>query len=249
MLTVDQLFPHVKYVMDKFRHKLPKEELKRFAKEVSKKLVNSDYKNNRVEDPTSITEKQERKVKNYVKEFFDRAVQKYQEHEKKKASRPKKDDSEALTQPTVNGSSAIVEANADVSNGDAIITDDEGVGATPESSDLKRKRIDDLAESPDMTPSDTPFIKRVKENETDAPSPPPPPPPPPPENENGFDSATPKQVDSSGEQDVALYEQQEDEERQRLREEEAALERENELNMLEFQRGELKTEATSVMSH
>lgn len=30
-----QLSPHVKYVMDKFKHKLPKDDLKRYAKEVS----------------------------------------------------------------------------------------------------------------------------------------------------------------------------------------------------------------------
>lgn len=29
-----QLYPHVKYVVDKFKHKLPKEDLKRYAKEV-----------------------------------------------------------------------------------------------------------------------------------------------------------------------------------------------------------------------
>ena len=33
MLT-DKLFPHIKYVMDKYRGKLPKDDLKRFAKEV-----------------------------------------------------------------------------------------------------------------------------------------------------------------------------------------------------------------------
>jgi ribosomal protein L21E len=30
-----QLFPHIKYVVDKFKHKLPKEDLKRYAKDVS----------------------------------------------------------------------------------------------------------------------------------------------------------------------------------------------------------------------
>lgn len=33
-LIVVQLFPHIKYVMDKFKSKLPKDDLKRFAKEV-----------------------------------------------------------------------------------------------------------------------------------------------------------------------------------------------------------------------
>lgn len=29
-----QLFPHIKYVVDKFKHKLPKDDLKRYAKDV-----------------------------------------------------------------------------------------------------------------------------------------------------------------------------------------------------------------------
>ena len=33
-LTAAKLFPHIKYVMDKFKSKLPKDDLKRFAKEV-----------------------------------------------------------------------------------------------------------------------------------------------------------------------------------------------------------------------
>ncbi|KAI1202522.1 hypothetical protein F5X97DRAFT_212781 [Nemania serpens] len=245
------LFPHVKYVMDKFRHKLPKEELKKFTKEVSKKLVSSDYKNNRVEDPTSITEKQERKVKAYVKEFLDRAVQKYQDHEKKRTEHTTKDNSKSSQRIVVNGHSTPMENSANRENGDVHMTDDEEAGATPSSTDLKRKRQDDPIGSPDLTPSETPFLKRLKENENDTPSPPPPPPPPPPDSENTFDSVMTEQQNGVVEQDTALFQQQvaEEEERQRLREEEAALERENELNMLEFQRGELKTEATSVMTH
>lgn len=34
-LTATKLFPHIKYVMDKFKSKLPKDDLKRFAKEVN----------------------------------------------------------------------------------------------------------------------------------------------------------------------------------------------------------------------
>src|ERR1700722_9704832 len=71
--------------MDKFRNKLPKEDLKKFAKEIGKKLVASDFKNNRVEDPTKISSKQEKKVKKYVKDFFDKAVAKKAAHDKMKA--------------------------------------------------------------------------------------------------------------------------------------------------------------------
>ena len=76
-------------MVDKFYGKLPKDDLKKFAREVNKKLVASDYKNNRVEDPTSISTKQEKKVKKYVRDYFERAVVKYkeqQEQQKKKAT-------------------------------------------------------------------------------------------------------------------------------------------------------------------
>lgn len=33
-LIKTKLFPHIKYVMDKFKGKLPRDDLKRFAKEV-----------------------------------------------------------------------------------------------------------------------------------------------------------------------------------------------------------------------
>jgi histone-lysine N-methyltransferase SETD2 len=235
--------------MDKFRYKLPKEELKKFGKEVNKKLVSSDYKNNRVEDPTSITKKQEKKVKIYVKEFLDRAVQKYQEHEKKKVDRSTRDGSKTSQQLKINGHDTAMEIHANLDNGDIVMTDDEEPGATPASSDLKRKREDELVGSPELTPSETPSLKKLKENENDVPSPPPPPPPPPPEIEDTFDLAVVEQDNGLGEEDSVMFQHEQEEERQRLREEEAALERENELNMLEFQRGELKNEVASVMIH
>ncbi|PCD30814.1 hypothetical protein AU210_010487 [Fusarium oxysporum f. sp. radicis-cucumerinum] len=80
------VFPHIKHVLDKFHHKLPKEELKRFGKEIAKKLVSSDYKNNRVGDPNApLSEKQARKMKQYVKDFLDRAVKKFGDQQKPRA--------------------------------------------------------------------------------------------------------------------------------------------------------------------
>lgn len=228
------LFPHVKYVVDKFRQKLPKEELKKFAKEINKKLVASDYKNNRVDDPTSITEKQERKVKKYVKDFFDRAVEKYKVHEKKKAERAGKG------QDVSQASQKADPITPAVKEEDIVMTDDE-IGSTPSSLDRKRKREDDAVNSPSQTPSETPSMKRLKEDEGDVPSPPPPPPPPL-DGEVALDTVNePDKV--LGEQDDALLGEKEEAERlaaeaerQKLREEEAALERENELNMLDFER-------------
>ena len=52
--------------MQKYSGKLPKDDLKKFAKECGKKLVASDFKNNRIEDPTKISDRNQRKVKQYV---------------------------------------------------------------------------------------------------------------------------------------------------------------------------------------
>ena len=57
--------------MNKYKHKIPKDDLKRFAKDVAKKLVSSDYKAGRVDDPTKISEKQQKKVKSYCKDKSD----------------------------------------------------------------------------------------------------------------------------------------------------------------------------------
>ncbi|PHH79042.1 hypothetical protein CDD80_5756 [Ophiocordyceps camponoti-rufipedis] len=84
------VFPPVKYVLDRFRNKLPKEELKRLGKDIAKKLVASDYKNGRVDNPSAeLTEKQVTKIKKYVSDFLSRAVDKYQAHQKRKAAREK----------------------------------------------------------------------------------------------------------------------------------------------------------------
>ncbi|KAE8144855.1 histone-lysine N-methyltransferase, H3 lysine-36 specific [Aspergillus avenaceus] len=90
-LYENTLFPHIKYVVDKFKHKLPKEDLKRYAKDVAKKLVNSDFKNSRVEDPTKISDKQQKKIKKYCKEFFDKAVVKHRAYEQRKADKGAKE--------------------------------------------------------------------------------------------------------------------------------------------------------------
>jgi [histone H3]-lysine36 N-trimethyltransferase len=196
-----QLFPHIKYVMDKFRNKLPKEDLKKFAKEIGKKLVASDFKHNRVEDPTQITTKQEKKVKKYVKDFFDKAVAKKAAHDKMKAD--KKHDGAAKVNGIKETSNDIPsgEAETEVDNAvkvdeldDMELSDDgEDLGhtvpsvpvtpslETPSDEGLKRKR-DDLSDSFDSMPSAT-SVKRIKEEDMEGqPSPPPPPPPPPAED-------------------------------------------------------------------
>jgi len=231
--------------MDKFRNKLPKEDLKKFAKEIGKKLVASDFKHNRVEDPTKITDKQEKKVRKYVKEFFDKAVAKKAAHDKLKGNKNRDSANNGNNRETPNGtSSTTMEADADSSlkieePDDVDISDDEeetgqAVASvpvtpsldTPSDEGLKRKR-EDLGDSFDSTPSETP-IKRIKEEDMEGlPSPPPPPPPPPAED-------MVMQIDEDAElaaQEEAL-----------MRENEEALMRENEeaLHDAELRKGDIK---------
>lgn len=71
--------------MNKYKNKIPKEDLKRFAKEIAKKLVASDFKAGRVKDPTKIDERQQKKVKEFCKQFFDKAYHKHKKHEQDRA--------------------------------------------------------------------------------------------------------------------------------------------------------------------
>ena len=187
--------------MDKFKGKLSKDDLKRFAKEVrcklkcwlfshsclhfqiSKKLVNSDYKNHRVEDPTKISSRQEKQVKKYVLDYFEKAVAKKKEHDKKRSERKGPQDDPDV--PSAAGSTSEMKKDDD-SDGDREMAmsqdEDEKTGhelATPITpldqlqiaEGLKRKREGDAnadgirIRDEDATPS-----KRLKSE-----SPPPPP--------------------------------------------------------------------------
>ncbi|KAL2164193.1 hypothetical protein VTH06DRAFT_3408 [Thermothelomyces fergusii] len=225
------LYPHVKYVVDKFHGKLPKEELKKFAREVNKKLVASDYKNNRVEDPTTVSPKVAKKVRKYAYDFFQRAVVKYAEYEEKKKKEARTSGQpaeETLSHPPETGSSVTTPAKDDTAASDA-----EGDAPSPGSSaGRKRKREDDddggggggdhQAESPEAPPSETQSVKRAKEDDAGAdaettptatiPSPPTPPPPP-------TETPLTEEERSMREQEEALM--RENEEAQRLEDEAA----------------------------
>lgn len=153
--------------------------------------MSSDFKNHRVEDPTKISTRQEKQVKKYVKEYFDKAVAKKREHEKKKAERSSKEGESAASPTAV--TVAHVKKEEEESDGDqdmAMSDDDEydkpkQESATPvtpldqllQAEGLKRKRakdedpVDMKLEDNEATPS-----KRLK---SESPPPPPPPPPPP----------------------------------------------------------------------
>ncbi|KAI7522450.1 hypothetical protein KC316_g19229, partial [Hortaea werneckii] len=49
--------PHIMHVVGKYKHKLAKDDLKRWAKELAKKIVDSDFKKSKVEDPSRISDK------------------------------------------------------------------------------------------------------------------------------------------------------------------------------------------------
>ncbi|KAL8848848.1 MAG: hypothetical protein Q9221_006144 [Calogaya cf. arnoldii] len=195
------LFPPIKGVMDKYKHKLPKDDLKRFAKQVAKKLVESDYKHKRVEDPTKITPSQERHVKKHVNEFFEKAVLRKKERDEKDAASRKKEGLPSET-PNVN---VDVDTKQDEGSDDEHkmdVSDDEDAKPDPEmvtpvtpadqsvnGDRLKRKRdVEEASTGAGANEAESTPKKQLR-SET------PPPPPPPPENDG---VSTPQNLDSSG---------------------------------------------------
>ena len=195
--------------MNKYKSKLPRDDLKRFAKEVSlalpyigsfpktstqvaDKLANSDFKSGRVDDPTKIDEKHEKKVKKYCKEFFDKAAYKHRKLENEKAARKQKAERSKsngiatveATSPVLNlDASPDIKREGDSNDEDVKMSEDEDDEPTPPSPSanvlngdgLKRKRDeddeDDVKADSDISKSPA---KRIKSE-----SPPPPPPEPP----------------------------------------------------------------------
>lgn len=164
--------------MQKFHHKLPKEDLKKFAKEVGKKLVASDFKNNRVEDPTKISERQEKKVKSYVRAYFEKAVAKKVENDRRKQEKK-----ERASKVTSNGKSGdkvkpISPDPKEEEEDEEVIVDmspSSPQETSPGTPVVKRKR-DDNCTTPNISLDN---FKRLKEEVVDIVLTPPPPPPPP----------------------------------------------------------------------
>ncbi|KAF2791467.1 hypothetical protein K505DRAFT_248908 [Melanomma pulvis-pyrius CBS 109.77] len=179
------LQPHVLSVTTHYRKKLDKDDIKRLSKEVAKKLVRGDYKSGRVKDPTAkISSKHEKTVKNFVKDFMDKAVKKKVGREKEKAARAERKardkvtgkSVEADTPETPNGATKVDEDESD--NEMLGPSDNEDAGSnqgspTDSSTDLKRKREEEGD-----------FGSPKKSRTAFPPAPPPPPPPPPPPAED-----------------------------------------------------------------
>lgn len=189
--------------------------------QVAKKLVSSDFKAGKVEDPTKISEKHEQKVKKHCKDFFDKAAAKHKAYEKKKAEKRAKAEKskteDVLNVPLPNGdvSPAVrkeEEKEEETDEEDVKMSEDEddkeniankkSSPLTPSinGDSLKRKRDDinlDIQQEPDG--SDSPN-KKIKSH-----SPPPPPPPPPaPPVETPTDSAHDSPFDAQPEQETSF---------------------------------------------
>lgn len=238
--------------MDKFREKLPKDTLKKHAKDVNKTLVASDYKHNRVEDPTTISEKQAKKVKIYVKDFLDKAVMKHREHEKHKVNREAKHGSDKAESSTAGKAVASVETPGALNEDEDIVMSD--VEDISTSSPIKRKRDEDGSTmDTSLTPDEKPSMKRLREEDAEETSPPPPPPPPPDAGMSDGLSLTSPLIDGSR-NDLQVEFSREQEEANRLADEaeqdrvrqEEALQRENEEAMREFELEQTGHQTTAI---
>lgn len=186
--------------MNKYKHKIPKDDLKRFAKDVAKKLVASDYKAGRVDNPTKISEKQQKKVKAYCKDYFDKAASKHKKLEEEKAARKEKvhnSSKPTSSQPTPSHSPPPMTGHSQTDTPKKEEDDEEDIKMSdiedhipmpPSPSEstkhdsLKRKRSTDLEslikeEEDDLTKSPA---KKMNLDLNAMSTPPPPPPPAPP---------------------------------------------------------------------
>ncbi|CAK7263417.1 histone methyltransferase set2 [Sporothrix epigloea] len=272
------LHPHIKSVTDQYRNRLPRDEIKRLGKDISKKVTASDYKNNRVDDPNTISPALIKKMKVYVRDYFEKAVKKFQDQEKKSAGKAERNAAQTHNGQTAKTSTGNADDDGDtamvglpgaatVANGTSSLEKDDEFDAlddaalaalSPDSSERKRKRADSgvpaesyrqdgqgvdsfvAVVSPSLTPSETPTLKRLKDDDaaTDAATPftPPPPPPPPADNEaeaetemeidNDADDEDPAAVDAWQKNEAALRQREADEE---------ALRRENEEALRDFE--------------
>ncbi|KAH0363646.1 hypothetical protein KCU65_g7234, partial [Aureobasidium melanogenum] len=159
------LFPSVIHVANKYKGKLDRDDIKRFAKECSKKLVNSDFKNNRVTNPNKIDPKQEKAVKKFVADFFERAVVKKKEHDQRKGQNSNQSGADAMQ----------VDSPKDAVVDDVATNDDNNdTAASLSSTNLKRARNEESSTT-GAAHEDDPQGKKAR---VSAPAPPPPPPPP-----------------------------------------------------------------------
>ena len=177
------LQPHIMHVVGKYKHKLAKDDLKRWAKEFAKKMVESDFKKGRVEDPTKVSDKQAKSIKKHAQEFFEKAVKKKEESDRRKAERKaaKKEDG---SHTPIGSPLAVAGSPMDKDEDDIALSDHEAdepeatpADSTDSPSTLKR-RIESVTNGNEDDDEDA-FSKKQRTEIEQAPPPPPPPPPPP----------------------------------------------------------------------
>lgn len=174
------IHPHIKHVTDKYHHKIPKDDIKKHARELCKKFVASDFKKGRVTDPTKIGKDQIKAIQSFVKEYFQKLLRKTRERKEAKAAKEAR--SGATADEPSNTPPGSPEADA-LANGD-LDDDDELPNAIspdsppeePETPSGGTKRKHDGGDDEDVLLSPT-SLKRVR-SDVDLPTPPPPPPPP-----------------------------------------------------------------------
>ncbi|KAJ5414550.1 hypothetical protein N7509_001177 [Penicillium cosmopolitanum] len=196
---LSQLFPHIKPFVDKYKNKIPKDDLKRFAKETATKLVNSDYKANRVTDPTKISDKHQQKVKSFCKDYFDKA---YKKHKERMERRSKSSSSSAANTTASTTTTTLpiqhkeTEADSTPADADEDVTklsDDEAGGdgdgttstspmdddaSASASASLKRKRPEEI-DAENLLNGSSADAGSASPSKRQKSTPPPPPPPPP----------------------------------------------------------------------
>ena len=143
---------------------LPKDDIKRLSKEVTKKLVRGDFKAGRVKDPTAaISSKHEKTIKNFVKEFMDKAVKKKEERDKGKALRKSTESNGDVAMSIETESPETPQLGSGTRSGSVM---EDQSPAESSGAELKRKREEDNeAASP----------KKFRSDSEVAPPPPPPP--------------------------------------------------------------------------
>lgn len=125
-----------------------------------------------MEDPTKISEKQQKKVKAFCKEFFDKAVAKHRAYEQRKAEKQAKGGNSKADE-MISGHNT-VEDDVKLSDGEAekVEENDNSMSSDPQGI-LKRKREDE------MDIGEGAAEEAMKRQKSSTPIPPPPPPPPP----------------------------------------------------------------------
>ncbi|KAF2003090.1 hypothetical protein P154DRAFT_110378 [Amniculicola lignicola CBS 123094] len=185
------IFPHVRSVTDQYRKRLEKDDLKRLAKEVSKKLVRGDYKANRVQDPTAkISSRHEKSIKKYVKEYMDKAVSKKAARDKEKKAKAEKKAKDVAA-----GKAPATEDSPETPREDAKLSKDDSDVDMPGVSD------DEDEDSPGLTKRKREGDEQFgspKKSRTEVPPAPPPPPPPPPAEDMPLDMDDSFEVDTNG---------------------------------------------------